>query len=416
MSDSLDRVLAEQADDERRTAVRALLRRPLLHEGTDPAGLTQVRRHEGWLRRELWSLAGYDLTVHAGGWARLRKRAIDPTDIRPLRFPPVSRWQRRSTALDKRPRFSRRQYVLLALCCAVLCRGHAYISLRRLVEETAALAADSELTTQLWGTDRRGFVGVLLWLEEQGALERRDGTEQALDSWRKGDPESDLLWRVNGGLAADLLGAARPITRETSPASLFDDGREYASADDRRNLRGKWRVARRLFEQSAVYVEDLDEDERAWWRTKRAWTEDQVARLTGLHVERRREGTMLVDQRAESGRALSDLRFPDNRPSRASQMALLLCAWFAERLRDGDQSTVLEADVLARAEQLAAEYGSSWRIATGDREQALDVAREALALLEGHRLVVERGPQLEIRPGACRYRHPRVERNGERAA
>lgn len=415
MSQTLDRVLAEQADDERRAAVRALLRRPLLHERSDPAGLAHVRRHARWLRRELWNLAGYDLAVHAGGWARLRKRAIDPHDARPLRYPPASRWKRRNTALDKRPAFTRRQYVLLALSCAALCRGHAYISLRRLVDEAAALAADSDLTIQLWGSDRRPLVGVLLWLEEQGALERRDGADNALDAWRDGDLDSDLLWRVNGPLVADLLGAARPITADTTLAGLLDDSREYASADDRRNLRGKWRVARRLLEQSAVYTGDLDDDERAWWRSKRAWSESQVAGLTGLHVERRAEGTMLVDQSAESGRVLSDLRFPDSRPARASQLALLLCAWLAEHLRRGE-TTVLLADALRQAERLAAEYGANWRIAAGDREQALEVAREALALLTGHRLVVERDALLEILPGVCRYAHARASRREGGAA
>ncbi len=82
------------------------------------------------------------------------------------------------------------------------------------------------------------------------------------------------------GLPVDLLGAARPIDATTTVAALFEDEREYASADDRRNLRGKWRLARRLLEQSAVYVEDLDDDARAWWRSKRAWTERRCAELT----------------------------------------------------------------------------------------------------------------------------------------
>jgi hypothetical protein len=124
---------------------------------------------------------------------------------------------------------------------------------------------------------------------------------------------------------------------------------------------------------------------------------------------------MLVDQSAESGRVLSDLRFPDNRPARASQLALLLCAWLAEHLRRGE-TTVLLADALRQAELLAAEYGANWRIAAGDREQALEVAREALALLTGHRLVVERAALLEIRPGVCRYAHARASQREERAA
>jgi uncharacterized protein (TIGR02678 family) len=394
--------LDQQAADERRAAARALLRRPLLLERADPSAFANVRRHAPWLRTALFELTGYELVVHPGGWARLRKRAIDRRDPRPLRHPPASRWARRSTATDRWPELERRQYVLLALTCAVLCRGHRYISLHRLVDAVRALAADERITTDLLGSDRRPYVGVLLWLEEHGALERRDGSEAALDAWRDQDLDADLLWRVAAPLVADLLGAARPLEPGITVTTLFDDSREFASADDRRNLRGKWRLARRLLEQSVVYADDLDEDERAWWRSKRAWTEERCAELTGLHVERRREGTMLVDRTAESGRALSDLRFPDNRGARRTQMALLLCAELSVRLRAGED-TVQRADVLAAAERHVSRYAVNWRLAANDAAAARELGEEAIALLAAHRLLVDDGAALRPRPAICRY-------------
>jgi uncharacterized protein (TIGR02678 family) len=399
---TLTSALDQQAEDERRAAVRALLRRPLLLERTDASTFANVRRHARWLRSELLALTGYELVVHPGGWARLRKRAIDRDDPRPLRHPPAGRWARRSTATDRWPELERRQYVLLALTCAVLCRGHRYVSLQRLVDAVRALAADERITADLLGADRRAYVGVLLWLEEHGALERRDGSERALDAWRDQDLDADLLWRVNAPLVADLLGAARPLEPGMTVANLFDDSREFASADDRRNLRGKWRLARRLLEQSVVYVDDLDEDERAWWRSKRAWTEDRCAELTGLHVERRREGTTLVDTTAESGRALSDLRFPDNRGARRTQMALLLCSDLAERLRSGHDS-VQRADVHALVQRHVERYAVNWRLTSDDHAAARELGEEAIALLAAHRLLADDGAVLRPRPAICRY-------------
>lgn len=397
--------LDQQSADERRAAVRALLRRPLLLERADPAAFANVRRHLRWLRRELYDLTGYELVVHPRGWARLRKRALDRHDARPLRYPPPSRHARRTTAVDRWPELDRRQYVLLALTCAVLRRGHRYVSLRDLVDAVRGLAADERIVADLLGRDRRAYVGVLLWLEEHGGLERRDGGERALDAWRDQNLEADLLWQVNGPLVADLLGVARPIDASTTVASLFDDAREYASADDRRNLRGKWRLARRLLEQSVVYVDDLDEDERAWWRTKRAWTEERCAELTDLRVERRREGTLLADTSAESGRALSDLRFPDNRGARRTQMALLLCVELAARLKRGEL-TAPRADVLGVAERHARTYAANWRL-DGERAAALELGEDAIALLAGHRLLADEGAVLRPRPAICRFGHAR---------
>jgi uncharacterized protein (TIGR02678 family) len=404
---TVDAILDEQLADERRAAVRALLRRPLLRQTADPTAFAHVRRHARWLRTELYALAGYELTVHPSGWARLRKRGLDPRDRRPLRHPPTSRWARRSTAVDRWPALSRRQYVLLALTSAVLCRGHRYVTLRTLVDEVRALADDERIPLDVYGSERRPYVGILLWLEEHGALERRDGTDQALDAWREQDLDADLLWQVNTPLVADLLGSARPLEPETTLDDLFDDTREYLTADDHRNTRGKWRLARRLLEQSVVYVEDLDDDERAWWRTKRSWTEERCAELTGLHVERRREGTMLVDATAEPGRALSDLRFPNNRPARDTQLALLLCAELAGRLRASGE-TVLRADVLAAGERLCRAYAANWRLPEDDRDAALAACEESLAVLAAHDFVSDDGVALRIRPAVCRFAHVRA--------
>jgi Protein of unknown function (DUF2398)/Protein of unknown function C-terminus (DUF2399) len=73
MTAPLADVLDRQQVEERRRALRALLRHPLLtRAGPDPAAFALVRRHAGWLREWLAANVGWSLQVDTG-LARLRK-------------------------------------------------------------------------------------------------------------------------------------------------------------------------------------------------------------------------------------------------------------------------------------------------------------------------------------------------------
>ena len=134
MTAPLADVLDRQQVEERRRALRALLRHPLLtRAGPDPAAFALVRRHAGWLREWLSANAGWSLQVDTG-LARLRKlpgRLDDRT--RPALAEPA-----------KVP-FSRRRYVLACLALAALERADAQVTLGWLAERVLALAADPGL-------------------------------------------------------------------------------------------------------------------------------------------------------------------------------------------------------------------------------------------------------------------------------
>src|SRR6266545_2742168 len=116
--------------EERRRALRALLRHPLLtRAGPDPAAFGLVRRHAGWLREWLATNAGWSLQVDTG-LARLRKlpgRLDDRT--------------RPALAEPARTPFSRRRYVLACLALAALERADAQVTLGWLADRVLALAA-----------------------------------------------------------------------------------------------------------------------------------------------------------------------------------------------------------------------------------------------------------------------------------
>src|SRR5438067_10941013 len=147
--------LQAQTVHERRRAIAALLRRPLLTPGEKGASdFMLVRRHAAWLRE--WFMRHCQWTLHVESeMARLRKTPGDLNDsTRPL--------------LDsKEQSFTRRRYVVLCLALAVLEKSERQTVLRRLADAIAGeFAADPQL-------DRKG-VSFDLALREH----RRDLVEE----------------------------------------------------------------------------------------------------------------------------------------------------------------------------------------------------------------------------------------------
>ena len=123
-----------QTQQERRRAIAALLRRPLLVPGgKNDADFLWVRRHMVWLREWFSKYCQWTLRVESE-LARLRKTPGNWNDsTRPL--------------LDTAGRpFTRRRYVVLCLTLAVLERSEKQTVLRRLADELASeFASDPEL-------------------------------------------------------------------------------------------------------------------------------------------------------------------------------------------------------------------------------------------------------------------------------
>ncbi len=89
-------------------AIRLLLARPLLTEGTDPAGFELVRRRREPLAQWFDYTCGWSLVVEPRrGYARLTKVRADPDGSRPAR-----------RARSGRAPFDRRRYVLLCVTAA----------------------------------------------------------------------------------------------------------------------------------------------------------------------------------------------------------------------------------------------------------------------------------------------------------
>ena len=299
----------ELADYQR--AVRLVLRHPLITATwPDAKALPRVRRFGASLRQDLADAFGYRLELH-GSTARM----VRTRDLVDAGQPALSR--------TGRP-FDRQRYAYLALCLAVLGRAGIQITLSELAE---SVAADANRVTGLGlepdrGADRRAFVDAVGWLEERGALRVADGSSAA---WASDPGAGEALYDVARDVVFALFRPARVLQHVESVTGLLD---RSAATSDNAARRAAAQVARRaVVERPVVYFAEVDDTVANHLRGS-ALAAD-VQRLTGLRVERRAEGVLLVDTAN-----FSVERFPGT--GSVAQAAVLLAVEMADRVVDPD--------------------------------------------------------------------------------
>jgi uncharacterized protein (TIGR02678 family) len=299
----------ELADYQR--AVRLLLRHPLITASwPDERALPRVRRFSAELRRDLADAFGYRLELH-GATARLVRTAdaLDPDR------PAVTR--------TGRP-FDRQRYAYLSLALAVLGRAGIQITLSELAD---AVAGDANRITGLGfdpdaGPDRRALVDAVGWLEERGVLRLADGSSA---SWA-GDPGAgEALYDIARDVVFALFRPPRVLQHVDSVAALLERSMSRSGNADRRAAAQAARRA--VVDRPVVYYTDVAAEVANHLRGS-ALPAD-LYRLTGLRVERRAEGVLLVDTAR-----LSAEQFPGT--GSVAQAAVLLASAMADRAGDPD--------------------------------------------------------------------------------
>lgn len=299
----------ELADYQR--AVRLVLRHPLI-TGTwpDERALPRVRRFATTLRRDLAEAFGYRLELH-GATARL----VRAKDLLDATQPAVSR--------TGRP-FDRQRYAYLALCLAVLGRAGIQITLSELAD---SVSSDANRITGLGldpdhGPDRRAFVDAVGWLEERGVLRLADGSSAA---WVSDPGGGEALYDVARDVVFALFRPTRVLQHVDSVAALLD--RTMASSGNAERRQAAQAARRAVVESPVVYHVDVEPTVANHLRGAALATD--LARLTGLRVERRAEGVLLVDTAGFTGE-----RFPGT--GSVAQAAVLLAVEMADRIADPD--------------------------------------------------------------------------------
>lgn len=346
---------------ERRRALRALLRTPLLTaHGPDPAAFGLVRRHAPWLREWLARNAGWSLYVDSE-LARLRKIPADTSDgSRPARA-------RRSD-----PPFTRRRYVLLCLALAVLEREDRQTALGQLAERLVALVAgDPELaeagvTFDLSGRDqRRDLVAIVRLLLDLRILVRVHGDEEAYLAER-----GDALYTINRPALAAMLSVKRgPSTVEARDlearlAAITEE--PLPDTDEGRTRRLRSRLTRRLLDDPIVYYDELDDDELDYLHRTRSRIIAEITEATGLIAEIRREGIAMVDDRGD----LTDVGLPEEGTD--GHVTLLLAEHLADHARRAPGGPIARAALHRHVAGLIAVHRAHWR--RGVTEPGADAA------------------------------------------
>lgn len=396
---------AAEDREERTEALRALLAKPFV--SSDEPAYALVRRHERELALTLQSTYGYQL--HTGSTAA---RAVGPPTPgglhRPLRIRPASASGQQKPS-DEWPTLSDRGCVLLVLTLVALERSGAQTAIAELARDVERAGADVEPPVTVdfrQRSERVAFADGLDLLCSWGVLERTSGSHESYARREQGEDEA--LFTIDRRRLALLLRDPAVTLQATTLQGLLDESARHSPTPEGENRARAERLARRLTEDSALLLDDLDTDERTYFLGQRARIEDAVTAATGYSVERRAEGSALI----VDDRSFTDVPFPTN--ATVKQVALLLCDALTAA---GPGGEISPEELRGLVFELVREHGSHWARNPDDPAQIAALTEQAIAVLLDCGLV-RRGANgaLQPSPVAARFRSPtlRTSRGEER--
>ena len=355
-------------------AVRRVLTCDLITATRPRAGaLDQVLRWADQLAEDLRGLFGYTLIATTDHVRLVRELdELDPT-------------QRQVFSRRGRP-FDRRRLAYLCLLLACFQRSQIEISLGDLVRRftPGANAVQGLGYDPTDSTHKAALVDVAHWLLDRGALHLSDGS---LEAWARGGDQADALFDVDHDVCEILFRPARPVQHLGSVTGLLSDADGGGTSRERTAQRAR----RLLLEHPAVYYADLDADTAAALRAR--GLAEEVARITGLTVERRAEGVLLADP----GGLFTDRPFP-GRGGAVTRTAGLLLAQLADLFETSWAALVHmaaplrsdeHADLVRLVDAGLPRHGVVGELAwtdTGDRARAPAADAQRVPLVERGRL------------------------------
>jgi uncharacterized protein (TIGR02678 family) len=373
-------VSATGIDDTQRAA-RLLLKHPLIRASNE--------EHYRLVRRAAAPL--HDWFDTNTGWSVY----VDSAVVRLYREPATTEVATHPFAVNG-VAFSRRRYVLLMLCLAVLERADAQIALGRMAELVVVQAQTPELVAAGFAftlgsyDERRDLVAVVQLLLSWGVLARVAGDEQ--EYVRQG---GDALYDVSRRVLATLL-----VTRRSPSMVAGEDLEERMNGtrdrgipptDELRNLRLRQTLTRRLLDEPVLYFDELGDDEAAYLRGQRSLITRRITELTGLVPEIRREGIAMVDLEDD----LTDLRMPEKGTD--GHVTLLI----SERLATDGDTTVSELEAYVR--EITPQFASFWRGEARQHGAEAGLVATALSTLAALDLILRDDEKVRVRPALARF-------------
>jgi uncharacterized protein (TIGR02678 family) len=389
VNDRLSDVLEAQQAEQRRRAVRLLLRQPLItSREAHRAKFTEVRKHASWLA---------DWFAREAGWAVQTDHSV--TRLRKI---PASHADGSRPAQPGRQPFSRRRYVLACLALATLERAESQVTLGWLVDRIVRLASEDDIaaagiTFTLQTRDERSdLVAVAKLLLEIGVLARVAGDEQAFVN-----DTGDALYDVDRTVLSVLLigrrgpSTVRALTTAERLAALTHE--PGPGTEDGRNRSIRHALTRRLLDDPVLYYSELTDEERAYLDRQRGLMLRRLTDATGLIAEVRSEGIALLDPTGEA----TDLGMPEEGTD--GHATLLLAEFLAERLRSGQSEPVALQVLVAHMADLARAHRAHWRKGVTEPGADRALTHQAIRRLTALGLAVETADGIAPQPALARF-------------
>jgi uncharacterized protein (TIGR02678 family) len=299
----------------------------------------------------------------------------------------------------------------------VLERADPQVTLRILGERLLGLAAEPELTslgftfTLLSQHQRRELVAVCRTLLGLGVLQRVAGDEDAFVQGA-GD-QADALYDVHRPALAGILAAVRgpstwpaeeaPVTLDQRLHTLLDE--HVADSDEGQRTALRHQIARKLLDDPAVYLEDLNPEARSYFINQRGAMAARLCEAIGLVAEQRAEGLALVD---EAG-TLTDVAMPAEGTD--AHVTLLAAEYLATDYRQQQTDAASrsqpfvkrEHDIVDFLRRARSRYGRYWRKSAREPGAERELAKVAIARLEKLQLIARRADSILPLPALVRF-------------
>jgi len=367
---------------ERRRALRALLRNPLLLAAGDMAEeYLLVRRHSAWLKHWLGKFPAWSLHVDKE-FARLRKV---PPDLFDETRPAVDRTSGTT--------FSRRRYALCCLALGALERSDRETTMGKIaktITEFVATSKDSSREAIFFDIgnydQRRDLVHALRLLMDLGVLRRVEGDELHFLN-RTGS--SNVLYEINRPVLAAMLNVAHSAFAGQRTSGDESVAQRVSRLIEDRNPTGqdahgqhiRSRLMRILLDDPVLYFHELNDEEREFLEQHRSYLLAQISEATGLLPEIRREGIAMVDDQGD----LSDIRLPED--STDGQVSVLVVEWLAEFARHHAGEAISPSKIEEYIRNLIRVHGSRWRQEIRDPGAESRLTQEILLRLRSLHLI-----------------------------
>lgn len=290
----LQRNWVPEANDEAAAALRVLAARPWLIAGRDDDTIAAVRRNLPAVKDALNRL-GWALVTDDREFIRLRKTAPQRARAFAVGGPSPLSWS---------------WFFLIVAAAESMQRR---VSIAQLVAAARAAAAEISLDAPGDISERRAIVTALKLLDARGVIVQLDGE---IDGFVH-DENTPVLLEVHHTRLLNVIANFATADPVADPQAFLDMiGRE---PDIGRKIR------RRLIDDTAVHISDLDGDEIAWLSRRSRDDLEPLAEAFGLHLERRAEGAAFVAPEGSYRhlKELGPLAFPSS--GTVAHAALLLC-------------------------------------------------------------------------------------------